>query len=62
MTNLKAKSVLELAKRLNEIDVMLRQLELEYNEIVDEIQERLPSLKEDKNLQKIKRKCRGVLK
>lgn len=55
---MKSKTVLELVNRLNEImielhnmDIKSIELELEYNEIVYELWNRIPSLKEDNNIQ-----------
>ena len=47
---MKDKSLYELASRLNEIEVEIRNLEIEYNKIVREIKTRLPNLKDDVNL------------
>lgn len=55
---LKQKTVFELATRLNEIMVEQNDLELEYNFIIRELCERIPSLKEDENLQPIVRKLK----
>lgn len=48
---MKNKSVKELADRLNEIIVEQDNLEIEYNLIVKELWERIPSLKESSGLQ-----------
>ena len=55
---MKDKTVLELAKRLNEIekernsiDIRLLELNEEYNKIVYELWDRVPSLKEDIDMQ-----------
>ena len=55
MEDLENKSVLELTMRLNEIDKKIQELNLEYNLISFELQNRIPSLKGDKDL-----KMRGV--
>ena len=49
---MKEKTILELANRLNEIEIERNKLDLEYNMIVNELWQRIPSLKEDVNLQK----------
>ena len=51
---MKDKEVFELAKRLNEIDVERNKLDIEYNEIVQKLWDKIPSLKDDVNLQKVK--------
>lgn len=51
---MKEKTLLELANRLNEIEVERNKLDLEYNMIVNELWNRIPSLKDDVNLQKKK--------
>ena len=58
MTNeeLKEKSVFELATRLNEIMKEQNILDTEYNAIVKELWSRIPSLKDDTNIQPITRK------
>ena len=48
---MKVKTIYELATRLNQIMVEQQKLELEYNQIVYELWERIPSLKEDDNIQ-----------
>ena len=55
MEDLENKSVLELTMRLNQIDREIQDLNLEYNLISFELQNRIPSLKGDKDL-----KMRGV--
>ena len=50
MEDLENKSVLELTMRLNEIDKKIQELNLEYNLISFELQNRIPSLKGDKDL------------
>ena len=56
MENLKDKSIRELADRLNQIMVERDKLYIEYSQILEELYERLPNLKDNKNLklQKIK--------
>lgn len=48
---MKDKTLLELANRLNEIEVERNKLDLEYNMIVHELWNRIPSLKDDVNIQ-----------
>lgn len=52
---MKDKTIYELATRLNQIMVEQQKLELEYNQIVYELWERIPSLKDDVNIQPKKR-------
>lgn len=52
---MKDKTVLELATRLNEIQKELNNLEMEYNLIVKELWDRIPSLKNDEDMQPKKR-------
>ena len=52
---MKDKTVLELATRLNEIQKELDALEMEYNRIVKELWDRIPSVKDDANIQPKKR-------
>ena len=52
---MKDKTIYELATRLNQIMVEQQKLELEYNQIVYELWERIPSLKNDVNIQPKKR-------
>ena len=52
---MKDKTIYELATRLNQIMVEQQKLELEYNKIVYELWERIPSLKNDVNIQPKKR-------
>ena len=56
MENLKEKSIRELADRLNQIMVERDKLYIEYSQILEELYERLPNLKDNNNLklQKIK--------
>ena len=59
MRELKDKSVFDLATRLNQIDVERQKLDIEYNAIVQELWDRIPSLKDDDNIQpKILRKVK----
>ena len=51
MDNLKDKSLKDLADRLNEIMKIRTDLDLEYNLIVYELWDRVPSLKGDPNLE-----------
>ena len=48
---MKDKTLFELANRLNEIEQEKYKLDLEYNKIVNELWERIPTLKNDKNIQ-----------
>ena len=55
---MKNKTILELVNRLNEImvernklEIRLMELDREYDEIVYELWERIPSLKDDENIQ-----------
>lgn len=52
---MKDKTVLELATRLNEIDKQLNELQIEYNRIVKELWDRIPTTKTDDNIQMKKR-------
>lgn len=49
------KTIYELVMRLNEIMVERNKLDIEHNMIIKELQRRMPHLKDDKNLQLIKR-------
>lgn len=51
---MKNKTTLQLACRLNEIERELYDLDIEYNSIVQELWNRIPSLKDDVNIQKKK--------
>lgn len=51
MKNLKQLSVIHLVNRINEIRVERQQLDIEYNQIVKELWDRIPSLQTDENLQ-----------
>lgn len=53
---MKNKTTLELVNRLNKINKEINDLEIEYNKIVNELWERIPKLKDDVNMQKIKTK------
>lgn len=62
---MKNKTILELVNRLNEImvernnlEIRIMELDREYDEIVYELWERIPSLKDDENIQP-KKKVRG---
>ena len=62
---MKDKSTKELADRLNQIMVEKNKLDIEYNEIVKELWDRIPSLTNDPNLQpkelnKVKREYEKV--
>ena len=45
------KTTLELAFRINKIEKEIYDLEMEYNQIVEELKNRIPSLKDDVNIQ-----------
>lgn len=51
---MKNKTTLELAQRLNAIERQRNELDIEFNMIIQELWNRIPSLKEDVNLQKKK--------
>lgn len=62
---MKDKTVLELATRLNEIEKELNELQIEYNRIVKELWERVPSIKNDESIQmkrRIKTNDKGTKK
>lgn len=60
MEQLSDKSLFDLATRMNQIEAEIQKLQLEYNTIVHEIKERLPNLKDDKNLEpKVIKKIKG---
>ena len=44
-------SLIDLTNRLNQIDAEKRELDIEYNKIVHELWDRIPSLKDDVNMQ-----------
>ena len=52
---MKDKTLFELCTRLNEINKEMDNLEMEQSKIVKEILERIPSLKDDVNIQPKKR-------
>ena len=52
---MKDKTILELAIRLNQIEKELDELQIEYNIIVQELWERIPTTKNDDNIQMKKR-------
>ena len=52
---MKDKTILELAIRLNQIEKELNELQIEYNIIVQELWERIPTTKNDDNIQMKKR-------
>ena len=52
---MKEKSLFELCTRLNEVNKEIDALEMEHNKIIKEMWERIPSLKEDVNVQPKKR-------
>lgn len=56
---MKNKSNMELVTRLSEIDREIDKLQIEYNQIIKEIWDRIPSLKGDENLQcKVRRRVK----
>lgn len=60
--DLKSKSVYELAMRLNRIMVEQQKLDLEHNRIVQELWDRIPSVKESPDIQpKIKKRVPSKL-
>lgn len=54
INDIKNKSIKELAERINQISVEKNNLDMEYNMIVRELWERVPSLAQDPNLELIK--------
>jgi hypothetical protein len=50
------RSTFELASRLNEINIEKNKLDIEYNKIIEELWERIPDLKDNENIQKVKTK------
>ena len=52
---MKDKSIFDLCNRLNEINKEIDTLEMEQSKIVKELWERIPSLKDDVNIQPKKR-------
>ena len=54
MKDLKKTSLVDLINRINQISVERLNLDLEYNNIIEELYERFPDLKDDPNLEKIK--------
>ena len=63
---MKNKTTLELAFRLNEVARQIDKLEMEYNQIIDTLCERIETLKDDVNMQKKKSRklkyTKGVFK
>ena len=62
---MKDKTILELAIRLNQIEKELNELQIEYNIIVQELWERIPTTKNDENIQmkkRIKTNDKGIKK
>lgn len=51
MKDIKQTPLINLAHRLNQIEIEKQKLDIEYNLIVNELWERIPSLKNDENLQ-----------
>lgn len=58
MKDLKHTATIDLVHRLNKIDVERQKLDIEYDQIIYELWDRIPTLKEDENMQPkiIKRK------
>lgn len=54
MKNLKTTSLIDLINRINQISIERMNLDLEYNDIVEELYNRFPDLRHDPNLEKIK--------
>lgn len=50
------KTTYELVMRINQIMIERNKLDIEHNEIVKELQKRYPQLKDDENIQLIRRK------
>ena len=48
---MQSKSLLELVRRLNEIEIEQNKLDIEHNQIVEELYKRLPPLRDDVNIQ-----------
>lgn len=57
---MKDKSLKELVVRLNQIETEKNELDLEYNMIVHELWNRIPSLKEDVNVQLKQSPCEVI--
>lgn len=57
MSNFEKTPLIDLAHRLNQIRVERQNLDIEYNQIIEELWKRIPNLKEDPNMQlkKVKR-------
>lgn len=51
MKDLKETLIKDLAHRLNQIESEKQKLDLEYNLIINELWRRIPSLKDDENIQ-----------
>lgn len=49
--DLKHTPTIDLVHRLNKIDVERQNLDIEYNQIIYELCDRIPTLKEDENIQ-----------
>lgn len=54
---MKDKTTYELVMRINLIMIERNKLDIEHNEIVKELQRRYPQLKDDENIQLIRRIC-----
>lgn len=48
---LKIMSIVDLCKKLSEVEIEIQQKEIEFNQITYELWERIPSLKDDINMQ-----------
>lgn len=51
MENIKKESLINLIKRLNQIDEAQQRLDMEYNEIIYELWYRIPTLRIEENMQ-----------
>ena len=51
MKDLKEVPIINLVHRINQIEMEKQKLDIEYNQIVSELWERIPSLKKDENMQ-----------
>lgn len=64
INDLGTKSTKDLATRLNEINIERDRLDIEYNEIIQELWRRIPSVKDDPNLvlRKVNKQFRSDVK
>ena len=51
MKDLKEVPTIDLVHRINQIEMEKQKLDIEYNQIVNELWERIPKLKNDENMQ-----------